>query len=111
MNKDYGMVLLHRQCGSGTIFVEMGGFWEDGLPTFQFQVGEGGCVLTFEVADEQVGASMIGHDDTIPTLRQLVFQRNKTLRHLLSLLGVDVAVIDKVSCIYHLSCFDRTWSV
>ena len=105
------MVLLHLQGEGGTIFFEVSGFREHGSPTFQFQVGEGGCVLAFEVADEQIGMMGIGHNDAIPAFGQLVFQGNELLRHLLGLLGIDAAVIDEVAGVHHFICLNLTTSV
>lgn len=100
------MVLLQMQNGSGTVFVDMGGCWEDWRPPFQFQTFEGGSSFPFEVADEQVGTVCIRYDDTVPTLWQSVFQGDELEGHLLSLLGIDTAVIDEVAGIDHLASLD-----
>ena len=105
------MVLLHQQGEGGTILFEVGCFGEYGSPTFQFQVGEGGSVLAFEVADEQIGMMGIGNNDTVPAFGQLVFQGNKTLRHLLGLLGIDAAIIDEVAGVHHFIRLNLTTSV
>ena len=67
--------------------------------------------LAFEVADEQIGTSGIGHDDAIPALRQFVFQRDELGGHLLGLLGCDVAVIDEVAGIDHIASLDSARGV
>ena len=100
------MVLLHLQGEGGTILFDVCFLREDWRPPFQFQTFEGGSSFPFEVADEQIGAACIRYDNTIPTFWQSVFQGDELGGHLLSLLGIDTAVIDEVAGIDHLASLD-----